>query len=233
MRKRVPGYITKQPSNDFGMDIKVQRPVFDWGEPPPSGDPVPEGRTAIDENLASDVRFRNVIPPGEIGSNDDGSDLDILTPPQFVDTVSYYRDEYRDPHLHGAKAAIMGANPKGALDFQNFPSFTPRRAPLPTAAQDEGFLRIGAADPLMTDANRQVEGAGGKLDRTVYGKNLYGGNKDGVPHNAGHPGFKAVQGKVQSEGYSKKAAGAIVASAARNASKSAKKANPRLNKVRG
>ena len=47
-----------------------------------------------------------------------------------------------------------------------------------------------------------------------------------------HPGFKAVQAKVQSEGYSKKAAGAIVASAARNASPAAKKANPRLNKVK-
>ena len=48
-----------------------------------------------------------------------------------------------------------------------------------------------------------------------------------------HPGFKAVQAKVQREGYSKSAAGAIVASAARNASKAAHKANPRLNRVKG
>ena len=48
-----------------------------------------------------------------------------------------------------------------------------------------------------------------------------------------HPGFKAVQGKVESEGYSKKVAGAIVASAARRASPSAKKANPKLKKVKG
>ena len=48
-----------------------------------------------------------------------------------------------------------------------------------------------------------------------------------------HPGFKAVQNKVESEGYSKKAAGAIVANAARKASPSAHKANPRLNKVKG
>lgn len=47
-----------------------------------------------------------------------------------------------------------------------------------------------------------------------------------------HPGFKAVQGKIQGEGYSKESAGAILASASRNASKSAKKKNPRLNKVR-
>lgn len=48
-----------------------------------------------------------------------------------------------------------------------------------------------------------------------------------------HPGFKAVQGKVEKEGYSKKEAGAIVAAGARNASKKAKKANPKLGKVRG
>lgn len=49
---------------------------------------------------------------------------------------------------------------------------------------------------------------------------------------AKHPGFKAVQSKVQSEGYSKEAAGAIVASAARKASSAAKKKNPNLKKVK-
>ncbi len=48
-----------------------------------------------------------------------------------------------------------------------------------------------------------------------------------------HPGFAAVERKVEGEGYSKKAAGAIVASAARNAGKKAKKANPRLKRVKG
>lgn len=47
-----------------------------------------------------------------------------------------------------------------------------------------------------------------------------------------HPGFKAVQSKIQSEGYSKKAAGAILASATRNASPEAKKENPRLKRVK-
>lgn len=50
--------------------------------------------------------------------------------------------------------------------------------------------------------------------------------------NAKHPGFKAVQGKIEKEGYGKKAAGAILANATRKASKSAKKANPKLNKVK-
>lgn len=51
---------------------------------------------------------------------------------------------------------------------------------------------------------------------------------------AKHPGFQAVQNKIaKSGGYSKKAAGAILASASRNASKKAKKANPKLKKVKG
>jgi hypothetical protein len=48
-----------------------------------------------------------------------------------------------------------------------------------------------------------------------------------------HPGFKAVQAKIQGEGYSKQAAGAILANASRNASPAAKKANPRLGRVKG
>lgn len=48
-----------------------------------------------------------------------------------------------------------------------------------------------------------------------------------------HPGFKAVQAKIAArEGLSKKAAGAILASATRKASPAAKKANPALRKVR-
>lgn len=49
-----------------------------------------------------------------------------------------------------------------------------------------------------------------------------------------HPGFKAVAAKIsRKEGVSKKAAGAILASASRNSSAAAKRKNPRLNKVKG
>ena len=48
-----------------------------------------------------------------------------------------------------------------------------------------------------------------------------------------HPGFKSVQSKIAGEGYSKKAAGAILANATRRASPKAKKANPKLKKVKG
>ena len=52
--------------------------------------------------------------------------------------------------------------------------------------------------------------------------------------DAKHPGFKAVQASIaKREGVSGKEAGAILASASRGASKKAKKANPRLKRVRG
>ena len=49
-----------------------------------------------------------------------------------------------------------------------------------------------------------------------------------------HPGFKAVQASIaKKQGVSKQAAGAILASATRKASPAAKKANPRLKRVKG
>jgi hypothetical protein len=52
--------------------------------------------------------------------------------------------------------------------------------------------------------------------------------------NGAHPGFAAAQKKIAAqEGISKDAAGAILASAARNASPAAKAKNPNLRKVRG
>ncbi len=46
-------------------------------------------------------------------------------------------------------------------------------------------------------------------------------------------GFKAVQKKIQSQGYSKQAAGSILASKTRNASAAAKRKNPNLKRVKG
>ena len=47
-----------------------------------------------------------------------------------------------------------------------------------------------------------------------------------------HPGFAAVQKKIEGEGYSADEAGAILASKTRNASAAAKRKNPRLKKVK-
>lgn len=48
-----------------------------------------------------------------------------------------------------------------------------------------------------------------------------------------HSGFKAVQKKIEGEGYGEKQAGAILANATRKASPAAKKKNPMLKKVKG
>ena len=48
-----------------------------------------------------------------------------------------------------------------------------------------------------------------------------------------HPGFGAVEKKIEKEGYNKESAGAILANATRKASKKAHKSNPKLNKVKG
>ena len=52
-------------------------------------------------------------------------------------------------------------------------------------------------------------------------------------HSKAHPGFAAVKGKIEKEGYSAKSAGAILASKTRGASAKAHKENPRLNRVKG
>jgi hypothetical protein len=59
------------------------------------------------------------------------------------------------------------------------------------------------------------------------GMKSFAAKRDGT-----HPGFKAIQSKIQGEGYSKKAAGAILANATRKASAGAKRANPNLKKVK-
>lgn len=47
-----------------------------------------------------------------------------------------------------------------------------------------------------------------------------------------HPGFNAVQDHIESEGYSSKEAGAILASRTRHASAVAHKANSHLSRVK-
>lgn len=51
--------------------------------------------------------------------------------------------------------------------------------------------------------------------------------------NKAHPGFKSVQRSIaKKQGVSMKQAGAILASSTRNASAKAKRANPRLKRVK-
>ena len=68
---------------------------------------------------------------------------------------------------------------------------------------------------------KHEKGEGSKEQMMEYGK-------------VKHPGFAAVQKKIaKKQGVSAKAAGAILASGARKASKKAVAANPRLKRVTG
>lgn len=67
------------------------------------------------------------------------------------------------------------------------------------------------------------------LERLIVIKWMKGESAMGTKH----PGFKSVAKSIEKEGYSKKAAGAILAAKTRGASAKAKKANPRLKKVKG
>lgn len=60
------------------------------------------------------------------------------------------------------------------------------------------------------------------------------GAAKGRPSTSKHPGFKAIQKRIAAQqGIPEERAGAILANAGRNASPAAKKANPRLKRIRG
>ncbi len=81
------------------------------------------------------------------------------------------------------------------------------------------------------DASQSLPTNPTALPRTpMHNKALIAGYK----HTSAHPGFKGVAaGIAKKEGVSRERAGAILASAARNASGAAHKANPRLARVKG
>ena len=69
--------------------------------------------------------------------------------------------------------------------------------------------------------------------KTASYKEKYDAKRDKKKLGKAHPGFKKVAKSIaKKEGISEKAAGAILASSTRKASAAAKKANPRLKKVR-
>ena len=68
-----------------------------------------------------------------------------------------------------------------------------------------------------------------KLHKTHGGKESFT-NKEGEKKK--HVGFKGAEDSVEREGYSKKIAGAIIASRSRHASKGAKAANSHLARVK-
>jgi hypothetical protein len=167
----------KPASRDFGLNVKVQRQPYPKMDVPPTGDPVPEGEMglSITRTLANNT-YRQPIPAGTIGS----AEVDDLTNPplQYVDTVEDYSGAQADPKLHGPMDALRSAG-KQEIPFQDYARFQPRRAPMPRAAQDEGYLGPpgrSSADPLMTDQNA----GSGLSPRDIARKDMFGANRDGV-----------------------------------------------------
>jgi hypothetical protein len=223
-RTRVPAHITESVSQNFGLDVTINR------SPQPKVNLLANGDTKDGKLSPVYKGYREVIPPGSFGSREG---VDKLEPaPQRVDTVAHYETEQADPTLHGPMAAMRSADQSVA--FQTYPSFQPRTAPLPRNASDELYLRgygVNAADPRMSDYDSDTM----LTDRDRPDRlDLYGNNRDGVLHNDnGHSGFKAVQGKIAAkEGVSQQAAGAILANSTRHASGAAKRSNPRLKRVK-
>lgn len=220
----------KPKNTGFGVDVQVRRQILPKQDRYPSGVPENDGQVGDSSGMnPGNQNFRRPIPRGTLGSTE-GADVQ-LPGRQYVDTVEFYKTEDKDPSLHGA----MEANRSGdrGVAFNPYGNFQPRSMAMPRARQDDGYLGNPAtmsADPLMTDGNSETM----LTSMDVHRKGLYGDNRDGVLHNdPAHPGFAAVQSKIaKNSGVSQKAAGAILASSTRNASKAAKKANPRLNKVK-
>jgi hypothetical protein len=173
--------------------------------------------------------YRDPFAQGTIGS-EEGKDP-MLPAPQRVDTKPFEEGETRDSQCYGAEYIQSEVGRPVELVRYNNLDHQARVAAMPHAAQDEALLRYGIADPLMTDHEGSLPAPGSGV---AEGKDLFGENKDGALHNSpAHPGFAAVQRHIEGEGYSARAAGAILASKTRHASKAAHKANPRLNRVKG
>ncbi len=80
----------------------------------------------------------------------------------------------------------------------------------------------------------EMVSSGEKQCMKYLGHHVSPENMDAGHNTVKHPGFKAVQRQIASEyGGNMKKAGAILASRTRGASAAAKKANPRLKRVKG
>lgn len=174
-RSRVPAHITEQTSRGFGLDVKVERSPLPKVNHPPTGNDKQEERFPVFSG------YREVIPPGVIGSQE-GADK-MLPAATYVDTVASYPTEQNDTRLHGAVASLRSADTQ-SIPLQDYPSFQSRTAPMPRACQDDLYLEgpgKNAADPRMQDRD-SMELFPGRRE-TVDNCDLYGRNVAGVLHN--------------------------------------------------
>jgi hypothetical protein len=81
---------------------------------------------------------------------------------------------------------------------------------------------------------READVAARGIGKTTYGNAPKKRKSAAKGKSKAHPGFKAVQAQIAAkEGISPDRAGAILAAGTRRASAAAKKANPRLTRVKG
>jgi hypothetical protein len=174
MRSRVPAHITESTSRGFGLDVEITR------SPAPKVNHLPVGDARVSERNPFFSGYREVIPPGQIGS-EEGVDPQ-LPPSQYIDTVPSYPTEQNDTRLHAAVTSLRAADTQ-SIPLQDYASFQPRTAPLPRAAQEDlyhnGYGEL-AADPLMTDRDSKDLFPEGRHNDN---RDLYGKNRDGVLHN--------------------------------------------------
>src|SRR6266852_4042078 len=176
-RKRVPGYITTEVSHNFGLEVKVQRQPFPKVDMPAAGNPTPEGQTALGATNRA-VNYREVIPHGTIGSTE-GLDNDLLTLPQYIDTVPSYPTEQNDPRLHGSMAALRAADTQ-SIPLRTYDTFQPRTLPMPRDEQDDMCLPYKANEHAADTLMKEEDSSTMILPHDVSRKDLYGPNRDGV-----------------------------------------------------
>src|SRR5690242_3906805 len=190
-RKRDPVMVATSQSRDFGLNVEVRRKLTN-PEQYPSGQPSNSGLDPYDNSRG--WKYRDPFPAGQIGSSE-GRDADTGALPQYLDTVARYDTEEKDPKLHNAAAALRTAD--RPIQLHSYAELQPRVAPIPRAAQDEGFLEGPAslaADPQMTDANSFKV----LLPRDARRLDLYGDNVAGVLHNeGGQPKAEKVMGEFK------------------------------------
>ena len=178
-RRRDPAHITDDLSHNFGLNVSVER------SPRPKMNELPNGyvgevgakRNAFFEG------YREVIPPGEIGSEESSDPM--LPPAQTVETVPFRPGEQNDPTMHESHKVILDDEPTKPLGFRPYgATWEPRTAPMPRAAQDDLYLEgygRNAADPRMQDRDSR-ELFPGRREETDN-CDLYGENVAGVQHN--------------------------------------------------
>jgi hypothetical protein len=146
-------------------------------------------------------------------------------------------EQHKQLHLCFLESGLIGAFPNNRLLFRDDAFWELMDQPPDFLSLDGEFRAEGKlATSLGRSTTATVPSVAGRPTVAPPDRWAAQANEEEkvVAKSAKHPGFKAVQAKIaKKEGVSKERAGAILANAARNASAGAKRANPRLSRVKG